>query len=538
MEQFFGKIVFPGVAFGRAAVLIKADLTVDTSPASDPDKEWQAFTAAAKTADRQLDALYEKTRQEVGEEEALIVDVQRMMLQDGDFLEGVEALIRNEASRAAYAVERVGKQFYEQFAALDDPYMKARAPDIADISRRLTAILAGADTAFSLTEPSIVIAEDLTPSDTLALDKKLIRAFVTRQGSTNSHTAILARILKIPSIVQSDIPLDKGFDGKKAAVDGHAGTIYLEPDAAAEQRLLQLQEKDRTEEKSLESLKGLPTVTKSGKKIELAANIGGVEDLDAVLANDAEGIGLFRSEFLFMGRNDYPGEEEQFTVYKKAAEALKGRRLIVRTMDIGADKQAEYLGLPKEENPALGYRAIRICLDRPVIFKTQLRALYRAAAFGNIAVMFPMITSLWELKRCKELAGEAREELVKQGIAAGNIPLGIMVETPAAAICAEELAKEAAFFSVGTNDLTQYTLAIDRQNASLEKYLDTRHPALIKLLKTIVESAHKAGIWAGICGELASDPSMTACFIAMGYDELSVSPSFILGMRKRIREMN
>jgi phosphotransferase system enzyme I (PtsI) len=538
MKQFSGKIVFPGVAFGGAAVFIKADLTADTSPASDPDEEWQAFTAAAKTADRQLDALYEKTRLEVGEEEALIVDVQRMMLQDQDFLEGVEALIRNEASRAAYAVERVGKQFYEQFAALDDPYMKARAPDIADISRRLTAILAGVDTAFSLTGPSIVIAEDLTPSDTLTLDKKLIRAFVTRQGSTNSHTAILARILKIPSIVQSDIPLDKGFDGKKAAVDGHSGTIYLEPDAAAEQRLLQLQEKDRTEEKSLESLKGLPTVTKSGKKIELAANIGGVEDLDAVIANDAEGIGLFRSEFLFMGRNDYPGEEEQFTVYKKAAETLKGRRLIVRTMDIGADKQAEYLGLPKEENPALGYRAIRICLDRPAMFKTQLRALYRAAAFGNIAVMFPMITSLWELKRCKELAGEAREELVKQGITAGSIPLGIMVETPAAAVCAEELAKEAAFFSVGTNDLTQYTLAIDRQNASLEKYLDTRHPALIKLLKTIVESAHKAGIWAGICGELASDPSMTAGFIAMGYDELSVSPSFILGMRKRIREMN
>jgi phosphotransferase system enzyme I (PtsI) len=460
-----------------------------------------------------------------------------MMLQDDDFLEDVHTLIREHSARAAYAVEQVGKQFYDQFAALDDPYMQARAPDIADLSRRLVSVLTGSDTAFALTVPSVVVAEDLTPSDTLSLDKTLIRAFVTRKGSTNSHTAILARILKIPSLVQSDIIVDKKFDGRPAAVDGHAGHVYINPDEATEQRLRKQEDADKAEEKSLEKLRGLPTVTKSGKKIELAANIGSVEDLKAVVANDAEGIGLFRSEFLYIGRSSYPTEEEQFTAYKLAAEALNGKRVIIRTLDIGADKQAAYFGLPEEENPALGYRAIRICLDRTDMFKTQLRALYRAAAFGKIAVMFPMITSVWELKRCKELAAEAKAELEKEGKKTGTIELGIMVETPAAAVCAEDLAKEAEFFSVGTNDLTQYTLAIDRQNAGLEKYLDVHHPALLKLLANIAKSARDAGIWAGICGELASDPEMTAKFIEMGYHELSVSPPFILSLRKRIRDM-
>ena len=537
MEQYSGKTVFQGVAFGKSTLLIKEELVLDKSPCANPDDEWTVFTGAVQTADKQLEVLFEKTRKELGEEEALIIDVQRMMLQDDDFLEAVKDLIQKETSRAAYAVERVGKQFYDQFAALDDPYMQARAPDIADLSRRLVSIITGTEVAFTLTEPSIVIAEDLTPSDTLSLDKKMIRAFVTRKGSTNSHTAILARILKIPSIVQSDIPLNKGFYGKEAAVDGHAGVVYIEPDEATSKKLKKLEEADKAEKKSLETLRGLPSVTKSGKKIELAANIGSVEDLQAVLDNDAEGIGLFRSEFLYMGRNNYPGEEEQFNAYKTVAEALKGKRVIIRTLDIGADKQAAYFGLPKEENPALGYRAVRICLDRTDMFKTQLRALYRAAAFGKIAVMFPMITSVWELKRCKELAAEARAELIKQGKTAGDIELGIMVETPAAALCADELAKEAAFFSVGTNDLTQYTLALDRQNADLDKYLDTHHPALVKLLAMIAVSAHKAGIWAGICGELAADPEMTASLVSMGYDELSVSPSFILGLRKRIREM-
>ena len=537
LKQFSGKTVFPGIAFGKATLLIKEELAMDKTPCSDPGVEWTAFTDAIKSADRQLAALFEKTREELGEEEALIVDVQRMMLQDDDFLDAVKDLIENEASRAAYAVDRVGKQFYDQFAALDDPYMQARAPDIADLSRRLVSNITGIDTTFTLTGPSVVIAEDLTPSDTLSLDKKMIRAFVTRKGSTNSHTAILARILKIPSLVQSDISLNKDFDGKAAAVDGHAGIVYIDPDETINKKLKQREEADKAEEKSLEALRGLPTVTKSGKKIELAANIGSVEDLKAVVENDAEGIGLFRSEFLYMGRSNYPGEEEQFKAYKAAAEALKGKRVIIRTLDIGADKQAAYFGLPSEENPALGYRAVRICLDRTDMFKTQLRALYRAAAFGRIAVMFPMIASVWELKRCKELAAEARAEAEKNGKATGEIELGIMVETPAAALCADDLAKEAAFFSVGTNDLTQYTLAIDRQNADLDKYLDIHHPALLKLLEMIATSAHKAGIWAGICGELASDPEMTASFVKMGYDELSVSPAFILGLRKRIREM-
>ena len=510
---------------------------MDKSPCPDPGAEWDAFNAAVKTADGQLEALFEKTREEIGEDEAMIVDVQRMMLEDEDFLDAVKNLIDNDSSRAAYAVDRVGRQFYDQFAALEDPYMQARAPDIADIARRLVAIITGIDTAFTITEPSVVIAEDLTPSDTLSLDKKMIKAFVTRKGSTNSHTAILARILKIPSLVQADIPLDRGFDGKKAAVDGHTGVVYLEPDEATQKKLNAMEAADKAEEKSLEALRGLPTVTKSGKVIELAANIGSPEDLQSVLDNDAEAIGLFRSEFLYMGRNNYPSEEEQFNAYKAAAEALKGKRVVIRTLDIGADKQASYFGLPEEENPALGYRAIRICLDRVDMFKTQLRALYRAAAFGKIAVMFPMITSVWELKRCKELAAEAKAELEKNGKKTWDIELGIMVETPAAALCADELAKEAAFFSVGTNDLTQYTLAIDRQNADLEKYLDTHHPALLKLLATIAESAHKAGIWAGVCGELAADPEMTDAFVKMGYDELSVSPAFILGLRKRIREL-
>ena len=537
MQKFSGKTVFPGIAFGSAAILIKKDLALDTSPSSNPAEELKAFNEAIKTADSQLAELFEKTRKEVGEEEALIIDVQRMMLEDEDFLEAVNDLINNEASRAAYAVERVGKQFYDQFAALEDAYMQARAPDIADISHRLAAIISGIDTTFAISKPSVVIAEDLTPSDTLSLDKKLIRAFVTRKGSVNSHTAILARILKIPSVIQANIPLDRDFDGKEAAVDGHTGIVYLEPDKAAVEMLQNRDKADKEEEKSLEAFRGIPTITKSGKKIELAANIGSVDDLPSVLSNDAEGIGLFRSEFLYMGRNNYPGEEEQFKAYKAAAEALKGKRVIIRTLDIGADKQASYFNLPEEENPALGYRAVRICLDRTEMFKTQLRALYRAAAFGKIAVMFPMIASVWELKRCKEIAAEVKSELEKEGKTTGDVELGIMVETPAAAICADDLAKEAAFFSVGTNDLTQYTLAIDRQNADLEKYLDTHHPALIKLLAMIADSAHKAGIWAGICGELASDPEMTKTLIEMGYDELSVSPSFILGMRKRIREM-
>ncbi|MDR1388753.1 MAG: phosphoenolpyruvate--protein phosphotransferase [Treponema sp.] len=537
MIQFSGKTVFSGVAFAKAFLYLKADLAVDATPASDSGVELEAFRAAIKTADGQLEEIYKKTLREIGEEEARIIDVQRMMLVDGDFLEAVEAVITGEHGNAAYAVDKTGRQFYELFAGLDDPYMKARAPDIADISRRLTAVLLNKRTDFTLGEASVIIADDLTPSDTLSLDKKYIAAFVTRGGSTNSHTAILARILKIPSIVQADIPLDKKFNALDAAVDGHEGIIYLEPDKNVKERLKERARKDKAEADSLESVRGLPTVTKSGKKVELAANIGSVEDLKAVFEGDAEGIGLFRSEFLFLGRNSAPAEDEQFEAYKAAALALGGKRVVIRTLDIGADKQAAYLGCEAEENPALGLRAIRLCFRMPQLFVTQLRALYRAAAFGKIAVMFPMIASLWELRRCKEIAAEAKNSLIKEGITTGEIELGIMIETPAAALCAGELAAEADFFSVGTNDLTQYTLAIDRQSAKLDKFLDTHHPALLKLLKMIVESAHRAHIWAGICGELAADKEMTARFIEWGYDELSVSPAFILDMRKRIREM-
>ncbi|MDR2182211.1 MAG: phosphoenolpyruvate--protein phosphotransferase [Treponema sp.] len=537
MRQYKGKTVFPGIAFAKTLLYVRSALAVDPSPAPDADAEWRAFQAAIRTADEQLEIIYARTREEVGDEEAQIIDVQRVMMQDGDFLEAVESAVREEHCRAACAVDRTGRQFYELFANLDDPYMKARAPDIADVSRRLTAILLGERIDFTLTETSIIIADELTPSDTLSLDKKLIAAFVTRGGSTNSHTAILARILKIPSLVQAGIPLDSTLDGKDAAVDGHEGILYLEPDAAVIARLQARRQRDRDETASLESFRGLPSVTRSGKKVELAANIGGVEDIAAVLEGDAEGIGLFRSEFLFLGRNSAPSEDEQFEAYKAAAEALGGKRVVIRTLDIGADKQASYLGTESEENPALGLRAIRLCFQRTGLLTTQLRALYRAAAFGRVAVMFPMIASLWELRRCREIAAGARAELVKEGVVTGEMELGIMVETPAAALCAEELAAEADFFSVGTNDLTQYTLAIDRQNAKLDQFLDVHHPALLRLLRMIVESAHKAGIWAGICGELAADSEMTPRFIEWGYDELSVSPAFILGLRKRIREL-
>jgi phosphotransferase system enzyme I (PtsI) len=537
MVQFSGKTIFPGVAFGSAAIFIKREISVDVSNSDDPNAEWTYFLEAVKTANCQLTQLFKKTRQEIGKEEALIIDVQRMMLEDDDYLEAINRLIFDKKSRAAYAVEQVSKQIFDQFAALSNHYMQARASDILDISRRLVTILTKTDTVFKLLQPSIVIAEDLTPSETLSLDKNFIQAFVTRRGAVNSHTAILARILRIPSIIQVEIPLDMTFNGISAAVDAHNGLLYLEPDEAVKKQLNKQEETDKIREHTLKTMIGLPTETKSGKKIRLAANIGNVEDLELALANDAEGIGIFRSEFLYMCRCDYPNEEEQLNAYKAVAQAMNGKQVVIRTLDIGADKQVDYFGIPAEENPAMGYRAIRICLERTEMFKTQLRAIYRAAAFGNVAMIIPMITSVWELRRCKELAAEAKEELKKEGKTTGEVAIGVMIETPAAALCADDLARESAFFSVGTNDLTQYTLAIDRQNAGLDKYLDIYHPAILKLLKIVAESAHNAGIVAGICGELASDPQMTAAFIDMGYKELSVSPPFILGLRKKIREM-
>jgi phosphotransferase system enzyme I (PtsI) len=538
VKVYSGKGVFPGIAFGAARLLRRQEFSVDESPSASPEDEWALFEAAKKRTDEELEAIYEKTKAETGEEDANIIDVQRMILEDGDFLEAVEDLIKNESCRAAHAVARAGKQFADLFAGLDDPYMKARSADMADVSRRSVGLLLDRRETFALHEPSVVVADDLSPSETLQLDRKLIRAFVTRKGSTNSHTAILARTLRIPSLVQAEIPLDDGMNGKTMAVDAHEGTVYLEPDGETRRRLETRKSRDGEERRELERMRGLPTVTRDGRKVELFSNIGSVEDMEAALNEDAEGIGLFRSEFLYLGREDFPGEEEQFDAYRKVAEGMGGRKVVIRTMDIGADKQAAYLGLEKEANPALGYRAIRICFDRPDLFRTQLRAIYRASSHGKIAVMFPMITSLWELRLCRKTAEEVRRELSDGGVTTGDVELGIMIETPAAALCAAELAREADFFSVGTNDLTQYTLAIDRQNEKLGRFMDTRHPALLRLLRMTVEGAHKAGIWAGICGELAADPEMTETLIEMGYDELSVSPACILETRKRIREIN
>ncbi len=538
MKIFNGKGVFPGIAFGTVFLMKKPDTNIDSSKAADPSEEWEKFLGAKAEADTQLDALVEKTKLEIGESEADIIDVQRLMLEDGDFNEEVEALIKEDGHKAAYAVTITGKKFSEFFASLDDPYMQARSTDVFDVSQRLSGILLGQRVNLHMEKPSIVVADDLTPSETLQMDKSKIRAFVTRRGSTNSHTAILARILNIPSIVQSDVALNDDINGKAMAVDGGAGKAFLEPDDATIDRLSELQNHHRDQAKKLDAVRGLPSITKDGKIVKLFGNIGSVDDMQAALSCDAEGIGLFRSEFLYLGRNDYPGETEQFDAYRKVAEGMAGRLVVIRTLDIGADKQVDYFDLPHEENPALGWRAIRICFDRPKMFKTQLRAIYRASAFGKIAIMFPMITSKWEIERCKEIAAEVRAELSNEGIAIGDVELGIMIETPAAAILAEEFAQEVDFFSVGTNDLTQYTLAIDRQNEKLEPYMDAHHPAILRLLEQVADAAHKAGIWCGICGELAADLTLTEKFLQMGYDELSVSPTFILETRAHIRNLD
>lgn len=537
MKCYSGKSIYPGVAFGAAFLVEKIQFVIDESPSDDTEMEWERFQEAKQLADTQLELLFQKTAEELGEAEAEIFDVQRLILQDEDFIETVRGHIINEACRAAHAVSRASRFFSETFAALDDPYMQARAPDIIDAAQHMVRILTNTRKEIKLSQPSIVIADDLTPSETMQLDKSLVRAFVVRRGSTNSHTAILARTLRIPSLIQTDIPLDTAFDGVFAAVDAHNGKIYIDPEKKVVKELESLCVNDRKEEAELGKLRGYPTVTQDGLKVNLFANIGGPEDLQAALENDAEGIGLFRSEFLYLSRDDYPCEDEQFEAYCAVAKGMKGRPVIIRTMDIGADKKIPYFNLAAEENPALGLRAIRICFERPDIFKTQLRAIYRASAFGNVLIMFPMIASLWELRRCKEAAVMAREELAGEGIIVGKVPLGIMIETPAAALIAGELAKEADFFSVGTNDLTQYTLAVDRQDEKLSSYSDPHHPAIIRLLEMIGASARHAGIWAGICGELASDPELTEKFLQMGYNELSVSPGFILKIRQKIRSI-
>lgn len=535
MFKGHGRSVFPGVAIGRIYAFERVSASARHVPVLDEATELSRFHTAKETAAAQLRALYEKTQREIGEHEAMIIDVQMMMLDDGDYNDAIEESIRN-GSGADAAVAAAGKQFSEFFAALDDPYMKARAADVRDVSQRLSDILCGREGVPTLTEPMVLVADDLTPSETVALDKNNILAFVTRQGSANSHTAILARIMNIPSLVHADVPTGESLHGRMIAVDGFTGEYFLDPDETTVARLREKRRADTEQRRALDAVRGLPSETKSGRRVRLYANIGGPEDVPAVLFNDAEGVGLFRSEFLYLGRDDYPSEDEQFEAYRKAAEQMGSKTVIIRTLDIGADKKADYFGLAREENPALGFRAIRICLERPELFKTQLRAIYRASAYGKVAVMFPMIISADEAKRALALAAEARAELAARGIEVDEIERGVMIETPAAVMISAELAKLVDFFSVGTNDLTQYTLAIDRQNEQLDKFYDPHHPAVLEMLRIVAQNAHAAGIWAGICGELAADAELTDTFLKMGYDELSVSPPFILELRKRIRD--
>lgn len=533
-----GKSVLKGVAIGKIYFYKKQEYVLERKTVADTEAEVARFEAAKAEAMEQLDALYHKALQEAGEEQAMIFDVHKMMLDDGDYLESICNMIRDEKVNAEYAVSMTGENFSAIFASMDDDYMKARAVDVKDISGRVVNVLAGiGDGSIESDVPVILLADDLSPSETVQLDKSKILAFVTKNGSANSHTAILARSMNIPALVKTDVALLEEYNGIQAVVDGIDGTFIINPDEETSQKMIRKKmeyEKERTE---LLKLIGKDNVTTDGRRINVYANIGSVEDVEKVLANDGGGIGLFRSEFLYLGREDYPTEEEQFEIYKEVLSRMGGRKVIIRTLDIGADKQVDYFKLPKEENPAMGYRAIRICLDRVDIFKTQLRAIYRASAFGTAAIMFPMIISVNEIRRIKEIVEEVKAELIKEGRSFNRVELGIMIETPAAVMISEELAKEVEFFSIGTNDLTQYTLAIDRQNQSLDNIYDSHHPAVLRMIQMTIENGHKGGAWVGICGELGSDTTLTKTFVDMGIDELSVSPTYILGLRKAIREI-
>ena len=532
-----GKSVFSGIAIGRISIFKKADQQVIRKKVTDPEQEIARFEEAKEKAKTQLMALYEKAMKEVGEINAAIFEVHQMMLEDPDYVDSVYHIIRSQGVNAEYAVASTGDNFAEIFAAMDDDYMRERAADVKDISNRLIEVLQGNEQGEIHTEePVILFAEDLAPSETVQLDKSKVLSFVTHLGSTNSHTAILARTMNIPAIIGVDYPQD--VDGKMGIVDGYTGKVYIDPPFSLMEEYQQKKEKDEEKKRLLLQLKGKENITLDGKKINLYANIGGVSDVAAVLANDAGGIGLFRSEFLYLESKDYPTEEEQFSAYKTVAEKMAGKEVIIRTLDIGADKQVDYFNLGKEENPAMGYRAIRICLDRPEIFKTQLRAIYRASYYGTLAIMFPMIISVDEVRQIKKMLETVKEELAKEQIPFKEVELGIMIETPAAALVSEELAKEVDFFSIGTNDLTQYTLAIDRQNQKLDNIYDPHHPAVLKLLKMVVENGHKEGCWVGICGELGADTTLTETFLKMGFDELSVSPSMILKVREKIRSID
>lgn len=537
MERYNGKSVFGGIAIGRISVYKKGEQQVKRNRITDVDAELSRFEDAKKTAIEQLQGLYDKALKEVGEANAAIFEVHQMMLDDGDYNESIANIIKSQEVNAEYAVASTGDNFSQMFAAMEDDYMRARAADIKDISERIISILSGkGDNAIGADEPAIIVADDLAPSETVQLDKDMVLSFVTVHGSLNSHTAILARTMAIPALVGTPLPLDESVDGKLGVVDGGAGVIYVDPDEKTLEAMKKKQQEELQKKELLQSLKGKENITLDGQKMMLYANIGNIKDLATVLQNDAGGIGLFRSEFIYLESEDYPTEEEQFLIYKQVAETMAGRRVIIRTLDIGADKQCDYFEMEHEENPAMGCRAIRICLTRPEIFKTQLRALFRASSYGNIAIMYPMITSVKEVRKIKEIVAEVKAEMDAAGIPYGNPEQGIMIETPAAVIVGDELAKEVDFFSIGTNDLTQYTLAIDRQNTKLDEFYDSHHPAILRMISMVVESAHKAGIWAGICGELGADQTLTKEFLAMGVDELSVSPGSILPIRKIIME--
>lgn len=538
MQYFQGKSVYKGIVMGPVAVLKKNDYQVKRARIEDPEAEVKRVEEAVEVSKKQLGRLYDKAVREVGEASAAIFEVHQMMLEDEDYLESMQNMIRTELVNAEYAAAATGDNFAEMFAAMDDEYMKARSADVKDISERLVRNLSGeGDNDLSSMEPSVIVADDLSPSETVQMDKEKILAFVTVHGSTNSHTAILARMMNIPALIGVPMDLNGLKTGMTAVVDGFSGQVIFEPEEDVQKETEKRMQEEAEKQKLLEELKGKENVTPDGRKINIYANIGSVGDLGYVMENDAGGIGLFRSEFLYLGRNDFPTEEEQFQAYKQAVQTMAGKKVIIRTLDIGADKQVDYFNLGKEENPALGYRAIRICLKQPEIFKAQLRALFRAAVYGNLSVMYPMLTSTEEVEKIYAIVAEVEEELKKQEVQYKIPEQGIMIETPAAVMISDRLAEMVDFFSIGTNDLTQYTLAIDRQNEQLDDFYNPHHEAVLRMIRMVVENAHKCGKWAGICGELGADLTLTEQFVRMGVDELSVAPSMILKLRKIVREM-
>lgn len=539
MEKFAGKSIFRKVAIGKIFFFFyeKNTAVVKRTKIEDAKTELDRFEHAKETAKAQLQNLYEKALQEVGDSGAAIFEVHMMMIDDLDYNGSIQNMIESQSVNAEYAVAMTGDNFSTMFAEMDDDYMKARAADVKDISERLVSVLSGVDNDMgNLDEPVILVADDLAPSETVQMDKSKLLAFVTEHGSSNSHTAILARTMNIPAII--GVPIKKEWHGHMAIVDGYAGCVIIDPDEEEIEKAQKAVAEEEEKQKLLKALKGEKTITKDGKEIHLYANIGSVADTAAVLMNDAEGIGLFRSEFLYLESDTYPTENEQFNAYKTVAENMAGKKVIIRTLDIGADKQVDYFELDKEENPALGYRAIRICLTRQEVFKTQLRALLRASAYGNISIMFPMIIAVDEVRKIKQILKEVKDELREQGIPFKDVEIGVMIETPAAVMVSEQLAQEVDFFSIGTNDLTQYTLAIDRQNPKLDEFYDAHHPAVLKLIQMTIENGHKGGAWVGICGELGADLELTETFLRMGVDELSVSPTFVLPIRNRVRSLD